>query len=246
LYQPKIDLRTGKTIGVEALVRWQHPKSGVIPPNDFICLAERGGLIKELTLWVLREALSKSRGWLKSGIEASVAINLSVKSLHNAQLLDQIKKLILTCGITPGAVRFEITESIIMSDPKLAMEIITDLTSMGIKFSIDDFGTGYSSLGYLQRLPVDEIKIDKSFVINMMKDDNSLKIVRSIIDLGHSLGLKVVAEGVEDKETYDRLVLLDCDLAQGYYMSRPIPLSEFIARMTGEASRKNYPAVVMS
>jgi diguanylate cyclase (GGDEF)-like protein/PAS domain S-box-containing protein len=246
LYQPKIDLRTGKTVGVEALVRWQHPKSGVIPPNDFICLAERGGLIKELTLWVLKEALSKSRGWLKSGIEASVAINLSVKSLHNAHLLDQIKKNLLTCGITPGAVRFEITESIIMSDPKIAMEIITDLTSMGIRFSIDDFGTGYSSLGYLQRLPVDEIKIDKSFVINMMKDDNSLKIVRSIIELGHSLGLKVVAEGVEDKETYDRLALLGCDLAQGYYMSRPIPLSEFIERMRAEGVRKNYPAAVMS
>ncbi len=246
LYQPKIDLKTGKTIGVEALVRWQHPKSGVIPPNDFIHLAERGGLIKELTLWVLKDVLSKSRGWLKSGIEVSVAINLSVKSLHNPHLLDQIKKLLMTWGITPGAVRFEITESIIMSDPRLAMEIITDLTSMGIRFSIDDFGTGYSSLGYLQRLPVDEIKIDKSFVMNMMKDDNNLKIVRSVIELGHSLGLKVVAEGVEDKETYDKLVLLDCDLAQGYYMSRPIPLSAFIERMTNEGSRKKYPVAVMT
>ncbi len=246
LYQPKIDLRTGKTIGVEALVRWQHPRSGIIPPNDFIHLAERGGLIKELTLWVLKDVLIKSRGWLGSGIDVSVAINLSVKSLHSHQLLDQIKRLLSTCGTTPGAIRFEITESIIMSDPRLAMEIITDLTSMGISFSIDDFGTGYSSLGYLQRLPVDEIKIDKSFVMNMIKDDNNLKIVRSVIELGHSLGLKVVAEGVEDKETYDKLVALDCDLAQGYYMSRPIPLPEFIERMTKEGSRKKYSVAAMT
>ncbi|MEK6577315.1 MAG: bifunctional diguanylate cyclase/phosphodiesterase, partial [Nitrospirota bacterium] len=203
LYQPKIDLKTGKTIGVEALCRWQHPKSGIIPPNDFIYLAERGGLIKELTLWVIKEAMRQSRIWHKGGIEVPIATNLSVRSLQNLQLLDKIKGLISTWGIAPSSIRFEITESIIMQNPELAMEIITELSAMGIRFSIDDFGTGYSSLSYLQRLPVDEIKIDKSFVINMETDKNNAMIVRSVIELGHNLGLKVTAEGVENKEVMD-------------------------------------------
>ncbi|GEM_PF-2229594 len=228
LYQPKIDLKTGKTIGVEALCRWQHPKSGVIPPNDFIYLAERGGLIKELTLWVINEAMRQLRMWCKGGIEVSVAVNLSVRGIQNLHLLDKIKGLISTWGITPGSLRFEITESIIMQNPELAMEIITELTSMGIKFSIDDFGTGYSSLGYLQRLPVDEIKIDKSFVINMETDKNNAMIVRSVIELAHNLGLKVTAEGVENKDVMDKLISLGCDDAQGYYISKPITHEELV------------------
>ncbi len=226
LYQPKIELKTGRILGVEALCRWQHPKSGVIPPNDFIFLAERGGLIKELTLWVIKEAMRQSRIWHKGGLEVSLAINLSVRSLQNPELLDKIKGLISTWGIAPSSIRFEITESIIMQNPELAMEIITELSSMGIKFSIDDFGTGYSSLSYLQRLPVDEIKVDKSFVINMETDKNNAMIVRSVIELAHNLGLKVTAEGVESKEVMDRLVSLGCDQAQGYFISRPIPQEE--------------------
>ncbi len=228
LYQPKIDLKTSGPIGVEALVRWQHPKSGVIPPDKFISIAEHTGLIKQLTFWVLKEALRQSRVLHQMGLETSVAVNLSVRSLQSPQLLDQVKGLLSTWGVESRRLRFEITESIIMADPERAMEIITQLCSMGIHFSIDDFGTGYSSLGYLQKLPVDEIKIDKSFVMNMMKDKNSMKIVRSIIEFGHSLGLKVAAEGVEDRDTFDKLILLDCDLAQGYYMSRPIPAPELI------------------
>ena len=229
LYQPKVDIRTGMAIGVEALVRWQHPQSGIIPPDKFISLAEKCGLIRQLTFWVLREAFRQLRGWHKAGLDVSIAVNLSVRSLNAKLILDQIKGLLSTWGISPGLLRLEITESIIMQSPEIAMEIITELTKMGVKFSIDDFGTGYSSLSYLQRLPVDELKIDKSFVMNMIKDANSNAIVGSIIELGHSLGLKVVAEGVENKEILDRLTLAGCDIAQGYFFSKPIPHAEITA-----------------
>ena len=229
LYQPKIDIRTGRAIGVEALVRWQHPKHGVIPPDQFIALAEHTGSIKQLTFWVIKEALRQSRGWQQAGIELSVAVNLSVRNLQTPQLLDHIRGMLSTWGVASSSLRLEITESIIMADPVLAMEVIKQLTEMGIKFSIDDFGTGYSSLSYLQRLPVDELKIDKSFVMNMIKDANSNAIVGSIIELGHSLGLKVVAEGVESKEILDRLALAGWDIAQGYFFSKPIPHAEITA-----------------
>ncbi len=229
LYQPKLELKTGKTMGVEALVRWRHPQHGVIPPDQFIALAEHTGSIKQLTLWVLKDALRQSRSWHQAGIEISVAVNLSVRSLQAPQLLDQIRGMLSTWGVASSSLRLEITESIIMADPVLAMEIITQLTAMGIRFSIDDFGTGYSSLSYLQRLPVDEIKIDKSFIMNMLTDESSMKIVRSTIELAHSLGLKVVAEGVESKEILNELTSLGCDAAQGYFISRPLPQLELAA-----------------
>ncbi|MBI5747472.1 MAG: GGDEF domain-containing protein [Nitrospirae bacterium] len=227
LYQPKINLKDARLIGAEALVRWQHPKSGIIPPNDFISLAERTGIIKQLTYWVLKEAIRQSRCWTQMGHEVSIAVNISVKNLQTPQFMDQIKGLLSTWGVDPGWLRFEITESIIMQNPELAMETITELTSMGIKFSIDDFGTGYSSLGYLQRFPVDELKIDKSFVMDMMKNENSRKIITTMIELGHSLELKITAEGVENKETLDILSRLGCDAVQGYFISRPISQVDF-------------------
>lgn len=226
VYQPKTDLKTGKTIGVEALVRWQHPRLGAIMPDQFIKLAEHTGLIKQLTLWVIKEALRQSKCWYSMGLETGVAINLSVRSLLAPQLLDQVGGLLSTWGIEPDQLRFEITESIIMADPQLTMEIIKQLSGIGIKFSIDDFGTGYSSLSYLQRLPVDEIKIDRSFIMNMSADENSIIIVRSIIELAHSLGLRVIAEGVEDQHTLNRLASFGCDAAQGYFISRPISSTE--------------------
>ncbi len=229
LYQPKIDIKSGRTNGVEALVRWKHPRLGIVPPDQFITLAEHTGSIKQLTVWVLKEALRQSRSWQKAGIEISVAVNLSVRSLQAPQLLDNIRGLLTTWGVASNFLRLEITESIIMADPALAMEVIKQLTAMGIRFSIDDFGTGYSSLSYLQRLPVDEIKIDKSFVMNMMADENSAAIVGSIIELAHNLGLKVVAEGVENKDTLDRLALDGCDAAQGYLISKPIPQEDLTA-----------------
>ncbi len=226
LYQPKIDLKTGSPLGVEALVRWQHPRLGVIPPNQFIELAEHTGLIKDLTLWVLKEALSQSHAWKQEGIQVCVAVNLSMQNLQVPELLEPIKALLSASNIAPDKLRLELTESTIMRDPKRSLEILAHLAAIGIHFSIDDFGTGYSSLGYLQRLPVDEVKIDKSFVINMMEDENSIAIVHSIIELAHSLRLKVVAEGVENEETMKRLCLLGCDMAQGYFINRPIPGSE--------------------
>lgn len=226
MYQPKIDLRSGQTIGLEALVRWQHPTLGVILPDQFISLAEQTGLIKEITFWVLKEALRQSRGWHQAGIEISVAVNLSVRSLQAPQFHDQIIGFLSAWGVASGLLRFEITESIIMVDPELAMGIIAKLTDIGIRFSIDDFGTGYSSLSYLQSLPVDELKIDKSFVMKMMVNEGSAIIVRSIIELAHNLGFKVVAEGIEDEETLNRLALLGCDYGQGYFISRPMPHEE--------------------
>lgn len=226
LYQPKINLQTSNVIGVEALVRWRHPRLGTVPPDQFIPLAEHTGLIKPLTLWVLNAALSQCRSWREAGVDLGVAVNLSARNLQDPQVSDQIADLLETWNVPPQMLELEITESVIMADPVRAMEILTRLSKMGVRLSIDDFGTGYSSLGYLKKLPVDEIKIDKSFVKEMAIDGDDTVLVRSIIDLAHNLGLQVIAEGVEDQETWDALVMLGSDAAQGYFMSRPIPADE--------------------
>ncbi|HUK55548.1 MAG TPA: EAL domain-containing protein [Nitrospiria bacterium] len=231
-YQPKIDLKTRQTTGVEALIRWRHPERGLIPPDEFITLAEHTGFIKQLTLWVLENALGQWRAWRRSGIDLSVAVNLSARSLQDPQLPDQITGLLQSSGALPAGLELEITESAIMADPARAMEILTRLRSKNIRFSIDDFGAGYSSLGYLKKLPVDEVKVDKSFVLGMAANADDAVIVRSTIDLAHNLGLKVVAEGVESREVLERLVEMGCDAAQGYYMSRPIPAEELARWLT--------------
>jgi diguanylate cyclase (GGDEF)-like protein/PAS domain S-box-containing protein len=222
-YQPKIDLKTGRVIGVEALVRWRHPNRGLIAPDEFIPLAERTGLIKPLTLWVLTAALHQSRTWQRAGLRLSVAVNLSARNLQDPELPDQIAEMLTRSGTPPNQLELEITESTIMADPPRALEVLTRLHHMRIPLAIDDFGTGYSSLGYLRKLPVSAIKIDKSFVKNMVADDGDAVIVRSTIELAHNLGLLVVAEGVETQYIWDRLASLGCDAAQGYYMSAPIP-----------------------
>jgi diguanylate cyclase (GGDEF)-like protein/PAS domain S-box-containing protein len=222
LFQPKISLQTKRAMGVETLVRWQHPNFGVIPPDQFIPLAEQTGLIKALTIWVLTAALRQCRHWLEAGLEFPVAVNLSVRNLLDPQLPSQVGEILKACGVAPRFLELEITESTIMADPAHAMEVLTELRKMGIGLSIDDFGTGYSSLGYLKKLAVDEIKIDKSFVKEMAHNEDDTAIVRSTIDLAHNLGLRVVAEGVEDQETLNRLIALGCDAAQGYYISRPV------------------------
>ncbi len=224
VYQPKVDLKSNQIVGVEALVRWQHPRLGVVPPDQFISAAEKTGMIRQLTLWVLEEVLKQSRIWHHEGIEITISVNLSVRNLQAPRLTEQIAGLLSTWGVAPSRLRLEITESLIMFDPDRALEVLSALHREGIRFSIDDFGTGYSSLGYLKRLPVDEIKIDKSFVINMAEDENSAIIVRSVIDLAHNLGLQVVAEGVENKLVMDRLTSLACDSAQGYFIGRPSPV----------------------
>lgn len=239
-YQPKIDLRTGRIIGMEALVRWIHPEFGLIPPDEFITPAEKTGLIRPLTLWVVEAALRQCRAWQEEGRAFSVSVNVSARNLLDSQLPDQIAGLLQTHGVSPGQLELEITESAIMADPAKAMGILTRFNRMGGSLSIDDFGTGYSSLGYLRKLPVDTIKIDKSFVKNMTEDENDATIVRSTIDLGHNLGLRVVAEGVENQEIWDQLVALGCDAAQGYYISRPIPAAEMGRWLTEVAPQKGW------
>lgn len=225
-YQPEMDLKTGRVIGVEALVRWQHPEYGPIPPDQFIVPAERTGLIKPLTLWVLKEVHRQCEIWHQAGIEISISANLSVRNLQDPELPDRLAELIQVCGVAPGWLGLEVTESAIMSDPVHVMDIVTRVKAMGIRLVIDDFGIGYSSLAYLAKLPVETIKIDRSFVMGMMTNESDAVIVRSTIDLAHSLGLKAVAEGVETKEALDQLKALGCDTAQGHYICRPLPAGE--------------------
>ncbi len=219
-YQPVVDLQSGRVTGVEALVRWSHPSRGVLGPDEFIPLAERTGLIRPLTLWVLRTAARHCRAWATHGLELRVAVNLSAHNLHDGGLPETIQGLVGEAG-RPLPLRLEITETAIMPGSAHALEVLNRLSAQGVHISIDDFGTGYSSLAYLKRLPVDEVKIDKSFVSAMRFDNDDAVIVRSIIDLAHNIGLRVVAEGVEDRATYELLAGMRCDSVQGFYISRP-------------------------
>ena len=221
-YQPKIELATNRVIGVEALVRWQHPGRGFIPPIEFIPFAERTGYIKVLTHWIVEAAMRQCGYWVEQGMSLEMSLNISTRDLLNPELPNLIHAAMQTHRVPPDLVCLEITESSFMDDPSRALHTLTRLHALGVKLSVDDYGTGYSSLAYLKKLPVDEMKIDQAFVRNMVVDSDDLVIVRSTIELGHNLGLKVVAEGVEDKPTLDKLRQLGCDLAQGYYMSRPL------------------------
>ncbi|HWQ95648.1 MAG TPA: EAL domain-containing protein [Gammaproteobacteria bacterium] len=232
-YQPKLSLKTQSIIGVEALVRWRHPQRGLIYPDQFIPLAEQTGLIKPLSLWVIDHALRQHIAWRRLGLTIGVAVNLSARNLHDQELPRQIAELLRLHQIKPHMLDIEITESAIMADPVRALEVLTRLSDMGVKLSIDDFGTGYSSLAYLKKLPVDAVKIDKSFVMDMAKDADNAMIVRSTIDLAHNLGVQVIAEGVEVHEAWIELSILGCDAAQGYYINRPIPAAEFITWLNG-------------
>jgi diguanylate cyclase (GGDEF)-like protein len=225
-YQPKADLRSGEVKGVEALVRWSHPVRGLILPDEFIPLAQKTGVIVPLTFFVLNEALRQCRTWQLEGLDLSVGVNLSARNLLDVHLPDTVGELLGRWEVSPALLELEITESTILADPIRAMHVLSRLSGMGVRLAIDDFGTGYSSLAYLKRLPVDELKIDKSFVQGMEEDENDAVIVRSTIDLGRNLGLRVVAEGVETAEAWRRLVALGCDQAQGYYLSRPVPAAE--------------------
>ncbi|HWO43820.1 MAG TPA: EAL domain-containing protein [Candidatus Eisenbacteria bacterium] len=221
LYQPKIDLSSLEVTGVEALVRWKHPSFGILAPNHFIPLAEQTGLIMPLTLWVLNQALRQCSLWNREGLRLNIAVNLSPWNLQSSALPEQIRGLLQSSGIQAERLELEITESAIMANPTQATEILTVLKEMGLRLAIDDFGTGYSSLALLHRLPVDVIKIDKSFVLKLATEAHDAVIVRSIIYLAHNLGLKVVAEGVENRETMRLLMKFGCDLAQGFHISHP-------------------------
>ncbi len=222
-YQPKAYLRSGEVSRVEALVRWEHPKRGLLTPAEFIPRAEQIGLMRPLTLYVLERALRQCRAWQEERLELAVAVNLSARDLLDLELPDKVAALLKTSGVDPGLLEVEITESTILADPLRARAVLLRLSELGVRIAIDDFGSGYSSLGYLKRLPVDVLKIDKSFVVDMESDDNDATIVRSTIDLGHNLGLEVVAEGVESEEIWNDLARLGCDIAQGYYLGRPMP-----------------------
>ena len=222
-FQPKIDLGTHSLAGVEALVRWQHPLRGLLFPDHFIPIAEQSGLIKPLTLWVLREALQYGQKLHTAGRELSIAVNISAANLQDSEFPSQVRLLLESVPVQTRLLEMEITETAVMLNPQRAIDNINALVSMGITMSIDDFGTGYSSMAYLKQLVLARIKIDKSFVIDMMNNKSDEVIVRSTIDLGHNLGLKVIAEGVENGEAWEKLKLLGCDAAQGYYISKPMP-----------------------
>ena len=228
-FQPKIDFSAAQVSGVEALVRWQHPVHGLMAPDTFIPLAEQTGLIKPLTKWVLKTALRQCEAWYRAGISLAMSINVSAISIQDPEFPDQMAKILEDFDVPISQIELEITETAVMSEPVRAVGCIRKLSALGFQIAIDDFGTGYSSMAYLRELLVAKIKIDKSFVKDMASNHNDAVIVRSTVELGHNLGLKVVAEGVEDQAAWDKLKGLGCDSAQGYYMSRPLPSVDFLA-----------------
>jgi diguanylate cyclase (GGDEF)-like protein len=226
-YQPIMHMDGARVHGAEALVRWQHPELGLLPPSDFIGIVEQTGLIGPLTRHVLERAIAQCASWRRAGRNLTVSVNLSVRNLLDPDLPALIGDLLTLYSLAPEALQLEITESMLMSDPDRSLVTLTRLAQLGVGLSVDDYGTGYSSLANLRRLPIDELKIDRSFVSPMLSDESDLIIVRSTINLGHDLGLKVVAEGVEDEATLTRLAGLGCDFAQGYHFSKPLAPDAF-------------------
>ena len=242
--QPKVALgqgASGRMVGAEALVRWQHPQRGLVPPNDFIPFAERTGYVRQLTLWVFEEAARQQAALLALGVQR-LSVNLSTRDLMDLELPDKLEAILLRQHARAEAFCLEITESAIMDDPQRAEITLNRLAQRGYKLSIDDFGTGHSSLAYLQRLPVQELKIDREFVKGMVHKAGDATIVRSTIDLAHNLGLSVVAEGVEDALTLERLAALGCDEAQGYFLSKPVPLAALQAWAVARERVQPVPA----
>ncbi len=227
--QPKIDLKSRVVTSVEALIRWKHPTRGMVFPDQFIPFAEQTGLIREITLWMIAEASKVSAQWLEKGISIPIAVNISARDLIDSDFPNKVSEILKSKGSNTSLISLEVTESSIMDDPHRAKQTLLHLSEMGIKLAIDDFGTGYSSLSYLKELPVSELKIDKSFVMHIEDNLNDRIIVSSTIELAHNMGLHVVAEGIENIEVWKFLQEMNCDYGQGYYMSRPIPVSDFEA-----------------
>jgi EAL domain-containing protein (putative c-di-GMP-specific phosphodiesterase class I) len=228
-YQPKLDLASGRITAAEALVRWISPTRGFVPPDDFIPLAERTGDVRHITEWALKTAVEQVAQWQAKGLQLAVAVNLSTNDLLNRDLPGQLLMLLKEHEVPAALIKLEVTESAVMHDMARALEVLNMLSAMGISLSIDDYGTGYSSLSYIKKLPVSEIKIDKSFVLNLAKSEEDSILVRSTIDLGHNLGLSVTAEGVEDEESVAKLREYGCDVLQGYHIARPLPPAELEA-----------------
>lgn len=237
--QPKVDLATHRVKYVEHVVRWDHPTRGFVAPDQFIPFAEQTGYIKTISRWVADKAIAQCAAWRAQGIDIEVSINVSARELIQSSLPEIFQALLQKHNVLPEWIWIEITESAIMDDPNHAIETLDRLHALGIRLSIDDFGTGYSSLSYLKCMPVDELKIDKSFVMGMTNHKDDETIVRSTIDLGHNMGLKVVAEGVEDEAMMLRLKELRCDLAQGFHLSRPLPPAKLELWLSGWAKENS-------
>jgi len=222
-YQPQINAENGRLEGVEALARWHHPGHGFIGPDEFIPLAEKTGLIGSLTSWVMQEALQQCAAWMQEGLDIKMSINISAHNLMDLSLSSKVAELLNGYQLTPEKLVLEVTESVFMLDPETALIVLDELKSLGVAISIDDYGTGYSSLAYLKKMPVHELKIDQGFIFDMLEDENDAMIVSSTVALAHSLGLSVVAEGVETEEAWKHLQKLGCDTIQGYFVSAPLP-----------------------
>jgi diguanylate cyclase (GGDEF)-like protein len=236
-YQPKADLVSGEIVGVEALVRWIHPERGFIPPDRFISLAERTGLIKPLSRFVVGSAVEQCAAWAAEGLDVHVAVNLTIPDLLDLELPDRIGELLERTGVPAGKLELEVTESTILADPFRVRHVIDRLKELGVGFAIDDFGTGYSSLAYLKQLPVQTLKIDRSFVLDMLESESDAAIVRATIDLARNLGLRIVAEGVETEAMWDALRDQGATLAQGYLISKPLPAAELAPLLQRRAAK---------
>ena len=237
-YQPKVDLRSGRIVGAEALVRWQHPEHGLLPPGRFVPLAEELGLIARIGDWVIQQSCRDAAAWTSAGLgELRVAINVAKPQFTNGELGGVLRRAIFDSGLSAERLIIEITESMLMDDLESGMALMNDIKALGATLSIDDFGTGYSSLSYLKRLPLDELKIDRSFVVDLPGQRADLAVVRTIIELGHSLGMSVTAEGVETEQQRDCLAQLGCDVYQGFLFSRPLPSEGLVALLRQEAAK---------
>src|SRR5918995_318592 len=237
-YQPKVDVAVGAVTGVEALLRWEHPQLGLLAPDEFLPLAERTGMMGDLTRWVVDEALRQARAWQEQDVEIPIAINLAAANIFDAALPDAVAERLAHHGVPGRRLTCEISEHTVMADPRRATEVLERLRALGVRLSLDDFGTGQSSLAYLKRLPLDEVKIDRAFVSGMTGDTSDALIVRSTIDLARDLGLEVVAEGVEEEEVLERLRALRCHEAQGFHPSRPPPAQALVDWLTARVAEQ--------
>jgi EAL domain-containing protein (putative c-di-GMP-specific phosphodiesterase class I) len=233
-FQPKIDLRSARVAGAEVLLRWQHPTRGLLTPVDFIPFAEQTGFIRWLTRWTLDHSMAQAAAWHRAGVALNLAVNISSEDIGDSRFDSRVASLLSRHQLPPSLLTLELTETGFIEDPTRALMMLNAIAALGVGLSIDDFGTGYSSLSHLARMPVDEMKIDRSFIQSLESDPEFATVVRSAIDMGHGLRLKVVAEGIESAAAANRLREFGCDIAQGYFYAKPMPLQDFETWMTGK------------